>query len=294
MHPYMNISNPMRIIIPVAMLWVTVPSYAATVIANFDGGNSTSVVDAYQGKAGNGWTGAWSTAGTNSISVTGLVASASPLLSGSGNYLTGTIAGPTSNNANSQGYIGRVVSATSFDYAVPLQLSFLYRPDTTLSGSQRYRILGNANSVTGATGPSNLFTIDSGTTATPTWNFGGAATSDSGLSVIAGDTYSFTLSLDMHAHSYTATVLNLTTSDSWTSSSIGFRNTATVSDFALELGALIATGGAQTSANQVHFSADSISISNIPEPTTIAALMGAGVLGMALIARRRKAAATSA
>ena len=38
----------------------------------------------------------------------------------------------------------------------------------------------------------------------------------------------------------------------------------------------------------MNFSVDNISVSNIPEPSTVAALMGVGALGITLVTRRRK------
>lgn len=266
-------------------------------VADFDGGNSSSVVDGYKGMAGGGWTGAWSTTSTNSAVVSGTVVSTNPLVTDSGNYLSGTVSGPTTNSANSQGYIGRVINAASFDYTQPLQLSFLFQPETTVSGSQLYRILGNAGSVTNATSATNMFVISSGSVSAPTWQFNNSTTQvDSGMAVVTGDVYSFSLSLNMQANTYTATVTDLTASTvagssvTWTSGTLSFRDTAAITNFALEFGALLATGGAQTSANSVSFNVDSISVSAIPEPATAGMFFGIGslALGGVMVWRRRR------
>lgn len=270
-------------------------AFAATVVANFDGGAGTGSVDAYVGTAGGGWSGAWSNAGSNGSTVSGAVVTTSPLVSGAGNYLSATVNGSATNAANTQAYTGRVLDAAAFDFAQPISLSFLFRPDSAFSSaSSQFRIMQNAPAMTSATGASNLWTISSGTTATPTWNFGGLPTStganqnfDSGISVVTGHVYSFNLTLDMTAKSYVATVTDMNTSDSFTSGIIFFRNQGSVTSTALEFGALLATGGA-TTGQSMTFSVDNISASNIPEPSTVAALMGVGALGITLGVRRRR------
>lgn len=284
----------------VALVCVASSAFGAT-IANFDGGNGTGSVDAFVGTAGDGWLGAWSSAGSNGSSTSGTVTTSSPLVSGSGNYLSATVNGSSTNSANTQAYTGRVLDATAFDYAEPIALSFLFRPDSAFSsGSSQFRIMQNAPGVTSGTGPSNLWTISSGTTATPTWSFGGLPTSggtnqlfDSGISVVTGHVYSFSLLLDMTEKSYVGTVTDLNTSVSFTSNVIFFRNQGSVTNTALEFGALLATGGS-TTGQSMNFSVDSISVSNIPEPSTTVAFMGIGALGMTLAMRRRKAGIPSA
>lgn len=293
----MNLTSCIRHL-PAAVLLCGLPAVSvpgATVIANFDGGNGTGSVDAYAGTAGNGWFGAWSTIGSNGATVSASVATTSPLVSGSGNYLSATVNGSGTNAANTQAYTGRVLDASVFDYAQPIEISFLFRPDSAFSsGSSQFRIMQNAPGVTNGTGPSNLWVISSGATAAPTWNFGGLSAPDgvnqnfdSGITVVAGHVYSFSLLLDMTEKSYVATVLDLNTSASFTTGTIYFRNQGTVTNTALEFGALLAAS-ASTTGQSMTFSVDGISVSNIPEPSTIALLAGAAALTAGLGVRRRR------
>ena len=66
---------------------------AATAVANFDDGNSATEVDGYPGVAGGGWANAWvqPTEGGATWSAGPTVASATPLQTGGGNYLTATM-----------------------------------------------------------------------------------------------------------------------------------------------------------------------------------------------------------
>ena len=291
----MNLHTCLKITLWGSLCCVAAPVLSADVVANFDGGNGTAVVDAYLGKAGGGWSGAWSSAGSNASTVSGSVITTAPLASGSGNYLSATVNGSATNAANTQAYTGRVLDPASFDFAQSISLSFLFRPDSAFSsGSSQFRIMQNSPGMTSATGATNLWTISSGTTATPTWNFTGALTAggtnqlfDSGISVVTGHVYSFSLLLDMTGKSYVGTVTDLNTSASFTSDVIFFRNQGSVTSTALEFGALLASGGS-TTGQSMNFSVDNISVSNIPEPSTVAALMGVGALGITLVTRRRK------
>lgn len=290
----MNPSRHPRNLTIAALLCAASSAFGAT-IAHFDDGVGTGSVDAYTGMAGGGWLGAWTNASVNGSTVSGTVLNTTPLVSGSGNYLRATLNGSATNNANTQGYTGRVIDPTAFDFAEPIVLSFDFRPDTAFSSaSSQFRILQNAPGMTGATGPNNLWTITSGVTATPTWNFGGSATpggtfanNDSGISVVTGHVYSFELTLDMTNKSYVGTVTDLDTNASFTSGVMYFRYQTSVTTTALEFGALLATGGA-TTGQSMSFSVDNISISQVPEPSAFAVLLGAGALAATGAVRRRR------
>jgi len=71
-----------------AIMVVTSVSAKAVTVADFTGGNSSAIVDAFQGIAGSGWQGGWVMNQTNATS-TGTVSNTSPL-NGGGNYLAMT------------------------------------------------------------------------------------------------------------------------------------------------------------------------------------------------------------
>ncbi|NLE37529.1 MAG: hypothetical protein GX621_05840, partial [Pirellulaceae bacterium] len=102
---------------------------AATVQANFDGGNGTDVPDAFVGMAGDGWTGAWGIVGRNNPIVDATITDASPL-NGGGNYLSFAITGtdPSTNRTS----VGRSYTA-GIDIGQSHSIQFQYRIDEDLS-----------------------------------------------------------------------------------------------------------------------------------------------------------------
>lgn len=260
---------------------------AATVVANFDGPAGTW--DWYSGTAGGGWNGAWG-AQNNQANTSASVQSSNPLTSGSGNYLRATVTTTNVNTSNKQSFVTRSFDATSggIDITKPIEFSFLFRPESTLTSTQAYLILNNVGGGTTGTGPNNTWTISTAynsATGESAWTFGGSSTVNTGLNVTQNDVYKFTIYSDPTTNSYQGLVTNLTTGDSFSSGTIGYRYTATASDGNnLQFGARPVTSG--TSIASLSYSIDEISIVGVPEPSVVALLIVAGLCGVPMLRQR--------
>jgi hypothetical protein len=284
-----------RLLLPLATLAgfaVATGSSHAAVIANFTDGNGTSSVDQYQGIVGNGWTTAWQFQGATFSST--VVTNTTPVNSG-GNYLSTS---KTSNVVPGLAAVGRrfatTVAGGGVDNTLPVVFSFDLRIDT-LTGwdATSDAITLNANNASGTTygasGNSSwiirAYGATSGGATASQWAFyngaadGGGFSSanfvSSGMTVSAGTTYSFTIVSDPDTKKYVTTISNGTTTV--TSASMGWRATS-ASDgigFSSEISA---------TDDNVSWSLDSVSIANIPEPST--ALLGG--LGLLALLRRRR------
>ncbi|MDR1283764.1 MAG: hypothetical protein LBK99_23545 [Opitutaceae bacterium] len=267
--------------------------HAATITAGFDGGNSTATVDAWTGMAGVGWVGAWIDSRSSNVMETTLVTSANPLRSGSGNYLATTF---TASGGSGEKFanVARIASSSTLDYARPVVISCLFRPEgsTIQSTSTYYRFILNNNAVELSTGGNNLFVITGGSSASPNWVFsgrteGGGTTGmavDSGIAVVTDHVYSFTFTLDIASKSFLATVTDLDTAASFTTPApVFYRYGGAVGNLALEFGAYMASA----TSGAISFSIDDISVSTgaIPEPATGAILGSAAVLLIAALFR---------
>jgi len=269
-------------ILAVALLCGAAPVFAATVIADFDGGNSNTAVDGYKGAAGDGWKGAWSIGGTRVAASSATVTTTSPV-NGGGNYLSATIkTASETGSGNQQGFVQRQLDPTFLDLSQPITISFDLRIDTAPGANQVYSIFGSTDGNKG-TGPGNTWTLSGGNTSAG-WSFGSEA---SNIAVTAGVTYSFTLQLDPTTHTFVGSVTDGT--DSYTSSALAFRNsTSTDIGQYINWGARLNTGG--TTTTSLSFALDNIAISSIPEPSTCALLAGVCglALGLASTLRRRR------
>ena len=100
----------------------------AGIVANFDGGNGSAVVDAYAGKAGDGWAGAWQESTSSaSFGATPTVVSTTPLFTGGGNYVTAAV---TTSGSNKQGAFAREYEAyEGVALSAPHTIQFKIRPE---------------------------------------------------------------------------------------------------------------------------------------------------------------------
>jgi len=121
-----------------AVLCAAGPLEAASAVANFDGGNSDTIVDAYVGMAGDGWAAAWGQA-TLSGAITAAVAQPgelgfSELSTGGGNYLSYSLA----TTAAGRGTVGRsfVSGNAGLDLTQDYTISFKLRIDEDIASPE--------------------------------------------------------------------------------------------------------------------------------------------------------------
>lgn len=270
-------------------LCAVTPVFAAPIVANFDDGNSSTYPDGYGGTAGGGWADGWKTGGNrfSTSATTGSVINTNPL-NGGGNYLRFTVATTKAlgNVGNSQGFVQRQVnkSAIGFtDISQPLTISFDFRPETTLTSGQSYFMFGSTSNYAG-TGDPNTWGISGAGDAGSTWQFGAVK---SGISIVTGTVYHFTLEIDPATQSYFGTVSDGVSSFT-TEAAVLFRALgATNAGEWLNFGVKLANSGTAVDAS-ASFSIDNLMI--IPEPSTVALLTTAAGIAMVRMFRRRRSA----
>ncbi|WP_269524524.1 hypothetical protein [Coraliomargarita parva] len=262
----------------------------ATIDANFSDGNSTTLVDAYTGIAGDGWLSSWSF-GTNApadTSFTNSVINTSQLNSG-GNYLSYDMS--YTGGSTSQGMVVRHFDSATVSTVEPIRYTFDYRIDTALTNTtQRYSIYNRIDGTATGTDSSLTWAIQAvyDGSSGMTWylwdgNGAGGVNSifDTGFSAVEGTTYSMTVDVDPASKSWAVSITDGT--NTYTSDSIGFRANTTTDGSYLHFGTL-------TTANtSLGYSLDNLQISAIPEPALSTALLGAVAMLMIVRKRRRDA-----
>lgn len=216
-----------------AWLGAVAPAGALTITAGFSGGGGTASVDQYQGKAGAGWAGAWSTAGT----VTGAIATSAPLNSG-GNYLQLTVGSTTVDAAVGRSFVTTDESSGVAANTVVIE-KFDIRLDSALTNftdvADYITIAGNASSVNSSGTTAFLIRAFGASPAAGKnareWLFydggkdGGAYAAsnwvNSGMTLADGTVYTFTVELDPGALTYSVTVTDGASTK--TVSGLGFR-----------------------------------------------------------------------
>ena len=234
------------------------------VVANFDGGNATDVVDGFTGMAGNGWATDWQV-NVNAVDPTqvvvngGVVTSADAgfqeLHAGDGNYLTLDLNNPAASAGEiTSGAVSRSYKARpGIDYRESHTIEFTVRIDEPDVGGDwtymnayddRYWMAGatSAKSVssttdtffimaTGAAGKEDG-SIVWGDQIVEKWAFadgaGDGTIADmvgSGIELVTGGVYDFTIFLDVDTQTYDVTVTDGTTT--FTAEDLGWRTSAT-------------------------------------------------------------------
>ena len=126
-------------------------SPADDTFANFDGGNSTAVVDAYTGMPGDGWYTSWmQSASTGTVTVI----DTNPLSPGGGNYLSNDLTGSNRNVVREYG--------TDIDVNTPHTISWQWRlddPFTVDDYEDRIHFFANPEKSVGSTSPTNSWII---------------------------------------------------------------------------------------------------------------------------------------
>jgi hypothetical protein len=265
----------LRAIVLASGIWaISAAPVKAQIAANFDGGNSTSVVDAFIGKTGDGWLSGWTTSGGSAPA--GTVVNTTPLVSGGGNYLSSSVANIGA--SASSGLVFRKFDSsltTSPSYTV----SFNFRLDTALAGAQVFNIFAANTASLGGPSAADLWEISVQANSNGgKWKIGSNATT---MLATQGLTYAFTLTITPGV-GYTASIFNGTTT--YTTPSIAFRTGSSTGDY-LYFGAT-----SVAASTTVGYSIDSIVISSIPEPADIATIFASVSLLAAMggIVRRRR------
>lgn len=252
------------------MIAVALPCQAAT-IAQFDGGNSSTIIDAYPGMAGAGWAGAWQTATGNggSFSLGPTVVATTPLSPGGGNYLTATVA---STGSGSQGAVVRQYQTFGeVDLTKPHTIRFKYRPEDLANftdGEDRFQafaapsvnhgtndqsdwmILGQGGDWGGVPVAGKWVVYDGAKDGAP---FSASSLINTGISVVAGRTYDFAVTVHPGAREWDVTVFDGI--NTYTRLNLGFRRSGT------GVGPYLHFGGRANAAGESRpFSIDAVEI----------------------------------
>jgi hypothetical protein len=267
-----------------ALLLIVASSASGAIVANFDGGNGTASSDQWTGIAGNGWATAWGQAGTVTGSTT--VTTTSPL-SGGGNYLS-----VVDDTTTASSYIRRQYqSFGDVNINQSYRISFSFRFDGNMTDfttfTDRLAIFGDstAQTATGATNswgigvaasnsgagagqsvyPGEWYFLDNnGSTAFATSNM-----FDTNLALVGGRVYNITLDVNAVAGSYSASI-NDGVNPVVSASNLTYRNgTTNISNFFH-----VSVNGSAAADNSA-FSIDNLTISAIPEPAGITAILSA-------------------
>ena len=257
---------------------------AAVSPLDFDAGNGTSSFDQFEGVAGNGWASAWSVSANSASSgstegSTG-VANDTPLYAGGGNYLKAGMSTPAGLSGTAQWAYWRQIDEASIDLSQQVSYDFYFRTDSAIADAG-YQIFSRADSNAAV-----------GTSASDTWEIfsdsdswrvrNGAAQIDTGVTINAGEVYQFSITSDPTAQTWTVTIAG-SGSNTYTSGVLSYRNTGTTSEGSFLEFAISDKNAAN--ADEVYFSLDSVTVTQIPEPASAAMLFG--VSGIALLFKRK-------
>lgn len=234
---------------------------AADVGTGFEGGSGTATPDQFVGTAGDGWLSAWSGSNTSST-----VTNASPI--DVNNYVS-SARGGAANDATIRRRFD--LDAGDMVSGEPYQVEWFWRFDGNTaqqtSFADRVHFFANSSAISGSTS-SNSWLIGVGAANTVNngsfyiydrvdGNFTAPNMVDSGLILTTGDIYNFKVIVDpIHAR-YDATIMNVTTGDTFTAARNIFRNNST--DAATTQWLHFGTS-ASVSTDDTTFSLDSLAI----------------------------------
>lgn len=274
-------------------LVVSTPARAG-VVANFTGDTPQ---DQYPGIAGLGWTDAWGTSTGNGSFTSATVTNASPL-AGGGNYLAATFTATTS-TAEKRGFIRRNFEAfEEVDPTQPHRVVIDFRLDsslTTFSNTNDYIVIydhiqNNVDTSADATWFLRAHGATTGSANAQEWVFyngnpssTGFDTSrfvNSGIDLVSGNVYRFTIDTDPTTETYQGTVEDLTAGGQFTTNVLNWRsqaNNTTGAGTVLHVGARV-----DSQSEVISYSFDSLQI--VPEPATAGLV---GISAIAFLARRR-------
>jgi hypothetical protein len=261
----------------------------AQIIANFSGGTGTSSADQYAGQAGSGWASAWytvNTAGTGSSTAIAASVANTSALNGGGNYLSVTNSNTLANNSAGDSVGRDISSANGVSLASAYTIKFDFRLDSPAAelGSNDGLNFFNDSSSTKVLGGGNGFqVVGSLASSLVQWRLrNGGAFINTGMQITTGTVYSFTLDLNPASYQYVVSINNGSTT--FTSGTLGYRNTsASPSTFNHLLFNSKDFAGTQT----ITYSLDNIAVTAVPEPAS-GVLLLVGCAALFFIRRRGK------
>jgi hypothetical protein len=259
----------------------------AQIVANFTDGTGTSSVDQYNGIVGLGWATPWGTTDQLAPNLNPLVLNTAPI-NGGGNYLNVTTT-TLNDNAVGRQFNGLTPSLTPVSFSFDLRIDSLVGWDNANdyltvhanNSLSTYNVSAASSFIIRAFGASpaagknaNEWLFYNG--ASNAGGYSAANFLNSGMTITAGTTYSFTIINDPATKKYNASIFDGVNTVS--ASDLGWRSS--VASTALALNQRVGNSG-----DSLTYSLDNILIQEAPEPTSISlALLG----GLSLIALRRR------
>ncbi|RRJ98999.1 hypothetical protein Ga0100231_000715 [Opitutaceae bacterium TAV4] len=272
----------------------TLPAAAATIIADFTGGaGTTNASHQFEGKSGEGWKTAWSTASTNTTLTTALVAD---------DYLkvSVAVAGDSTPRRSSLNRAYNSGSTATIDTTATYTLTFDLRFDDLTGFSTKDDYIGIFDSPTRQTsvavgGVANSWAFQiTGNSKTIQWNSGSkdggvANFVSSGVIVETGKLYTFTVTVNPTDHSYIASIVtDGAPASTVTSSALGFRSAAADLGDAGRYFHINTLMDGTTDSWSYAFSGLTISQTSIPEPAITTVWLAGAITILAAAFRRRR------
>ncbi len=257
---------------------------AATIVADFTGGNSDTLVDAWTGAAGEGWAKKWNTSknGTDTL-FTGTTKSDVPLTPSGGNYLTSTLSNPGTGTPSAV-VARQYENYETIDLAKEHTVSFEFRLDSSLSDLGRLMFFDGIKTSRDASDGDPTWMIRYDSTATNFTIYNGTTQQNTNVSLLSGNVYRFTIRINPAQKQYMVLIENLTNPGSKYESPdwLNFYTDKNSAGGYLNFAGRVVSG----TGKEVTMSLDSIHITAaIPEPSSLT-LIGLVIGGVWLIKRR--------
>lgn len=248
------------------------------IVANFADaiGTGTTSVDRYAGTGGSGWFAGWSASASNGNYTSGPTVVSTAPMNGDGNpnYLAAT---RQNSSKSGTGAVGRNYINTGNVLTTAIhQIQFDYRFDTALTNfsnvNDKAFAFGDTTSGKTGLGSTNTWVVaalgaSSGNAVAKKWAFGNGATAwtNTGVSLVSGTVYHFTIIVNPVNKTYSGTISDGT--NTVTVPGLGFRSTVTSSSY------VYFGSAADGSSESTAFSLDAIVISPPPPaaPTGLSA-----------------------
>lgn len=254
----------------------------ADIVAGFDQGVGTTLVDQYTGTAGAGWVGGWASNSANGNGTfTGDVINTTPL-NGAGNYLQGQqiITAVGSSNQQRRGTNRQFENFDNVNLSQDLSYSFDFRIDSATGWDASFDDILYIHS-SEQTNP----TIPDGGGSSWAVSFIGSDDSiryrngntnvDTGLDFVVGTVYTFSMTSYAQTETYDLSIV-VSNAEVFSATGVDWRG-SNIGD--LNFGGINFVAGVEDDAigDNVTFSVDNIRIAPVPEPSSIGLIL-AGVL----------------